>query len=300
MSKFDITPAEFISQGICCRGDLYLPIGINKPPIVIMGHGFGAERKFCLPKFAEHFASSGLAVLLFDYRCFGESDGTPRNYVDPYRHLQDWQAALDYVRSLSNINNKKIGLWGSSFAGGHVIVTAAKNPDITAIVSQVPHIDAIASAKTLGLVFLTKAIFHALIDLLFMSIGRDPHYIKIYSAPSEFAALNTADAVIGYESIIPKGSAWINRCPARVMIIASNYRPTKFATQVRCPALVMSAEKDTLIPITAIEKAVNKMPNGKLIKYPYGHFDIYQGKDFEEAVRKQTEFLLTHLSTIAN
>lgn len=296
MNQFNISPIEFISQGTRCRGDLYLPIGINNPSLVIMAHGFGAERKFCLPKFAEHFANNNLAVMLFDYRCFGESDGMPKNYIDPYRHLEDWQAALDYARSsLPNINNRKIGLWGSSFSGGHVLVTAAKNPSVSAVVSQVPYVDAKATFGSLGLGYLLKATFHGLIDLLCMWTGRNPHYIKIYGHPSEFAALNTIDAAEGYQSIIPKDSTWVNHCPARVLLIATNYSPAKFAPEVPCPTLVMAAEKDTLIPIAAVEKTAQKMPRSQFIKYPYGHFDIYQGKDFEEAVRTQFEFLRIHL-----
>ncbi len=51
-----------------------------------------------LHPFAEVFAQRGLAVLIFDYRNFGGSDGEPRNWVSTKRHLEDWEAALDYVR----------------------------------------------------------------------------------------------------------------------------------------------------------------------------------------------------------
>lgn len=294
--QFTKTPSDFTSQGIICRGDLYLPTEVKNPPIVVMAHGFGAERKFCLPNYAEHFASKGLAVYLFDYRCLGESDGTPRNYVHPYRHLEDWNEALKHVRNLANINNKKIALWGSSYAGGHVIVTAAKNPDISAIISQVPHVDAMATVSTLGLGYLIKATLHGLLDLLCILTGRNPHYVKIYGKPSEFAALNTEDCVAGYEAIIPKGSTWLNRCPARLFLVATFYSPIKFAEKVQCPALVMAAEKDSLIPALAVEKTALKLPKGNLVKYPFGHFDIYTGKNFEDAVAKQTDFLLSNLS----
>jgi alpha/beta superfamily hydrolase len=61
-------------------------------------HGIAGQKDMGLQPFAEAFAGAGLAVLLFDYRCFGGSDGEPRNWVSPFRHLQDWSAALDYVR----------------------------------------------------------------------------------------------------------------------------------------------------------------------------------------------------------
>ena len=65
---------------------------------MVAAHGIAGQKDMGLEPFAETFASKGLAVLLFDYRNFGGSEGEPRNWVSPKRHLQDWDAALDYVR----------------------------------------------------------------------------------------------------------------------------------------------------------------------------------------------------------
>ena len=70
----------------------------QRPPIVVAAHGIAGQKDMGLEPFAELFASKGMAVLLFDYRNFGGSEGEPRNWVSPKRHLQDWDAALDYVR----------------------------------------------------------------------------------------------------------------------------------------------------------------------------------------------------------
>lgn len=70
----------------------------QRPPVVVAAHGIAGQKDMGLEPFAELFASKGLAVLLFDYRNFGGSEGEPRNWVSPKRHLQDWDAALDYVR----------------------------------------------------------------------------------------------------------------------------------------------------------------------------------------------------------
>ena len=65
---------------------------------MVMAHGLAGQKDMGLEPFAEAFAARGLGVLMFDYRCFGGSDGEPRNWVSPKRHLQDWDAALGYVR----------------------------------------------------------------------------------------------------------------------------------------------------------------------------------------------------------
>ena len=115
-----------------------------------MAHGFAGDRTFGLESFAERFASEGIAVFVFDYRNFGDSDGEPRNLVDPFRHLADWKATIAHVRSLKTVDGNRIGLWGSSFSGGHVIMAAASDTTIRAISAQVPFVDPISTFKIVG------------------------------------------------------------------------------------------------------------------------------------------------------
>lgn len=293
--SFTKKSSDFISNKVRCRGDLYLPSDSENPPVVIMAHGFGAERTFGLPAYAEHFANNGLAVYLFDYRCFGDSDGEPRNYVDPKRHLQDWESAIAHVRSLPNIQAEKIALWGSSFSGGHVIVTAARDKTISAIISQVPYVDSITTIRMLGIRYLFQATYHGLRDLFRIITFRSPYYVKIIGNPDEFACLNTPECFPGYSALIPENSNWQNRCPARITLTFGLYRPMTSASKVECPALIMFAEKDTLMDHKAVEKMASKMPKSTVVKYPFGHFDIYIGDDFNDAVKKQTAFLVKYL-----
>jgi pimeloyl-ACP methyl ester carboxylesterase len=293
--SFSILTSDFTSNGIRCSGELYLPSQVQNPPVVIMAHGFAAEKSFGLPAYAQPFASNGLAVFMFDYRCFGQSDGEPRNYVDPGRHLSDWQAAIAHVRSLPDVNTKKIALWGSSFSGGHVIVTASKDQNISAIVAQVPFVDAISTTRMMGVKYLMQAMPHAIKDMLRMATFQSPHYVKVIGTPDEFAIMNTPESYAGYSTLVPEDSTWPNKCPARILVTFAAYRPIASAGKVLCPALIMLGEKDSLIDASAVEKTAKKMPKGELVKYPFGHFDIYTGKAFEAAVQKQTDFLRSHL-----
>jgi pimeloyl-ACP methyl ester carboxylesterase len=294
---FSIIPSDFISNGVRCGGELYLPAGVKNPPVVIMAHGFGAEKTFGLPAYAERFAEKGLAVFMFDYRCFGASAGEPRNYVDPGRHIQDWNAAIAHVRSLSAINTQKIALWGSSFSGGHVIVTASRDKNISAIISQVPFVDSISTTRMLGVKYLMRAVPHAIKDLARMATFQSPHYVKVIGTPDEFAVMNTPESYAGYSALIPKDSTWQNQCPARIILSFAAYRPIASAGNVSCPALIMLGEKDSLIDAATVEKTAKKIPQCELVKYPFGHFEIYTGNAFEHAVKKQTEFLCKHLNS---
>jgi len=292
--NFTKTISDFTSQDVRCAADLYLPTSVSTPPIVIMAHGFGAERSFRLPAYAEYFANEGMAVLLFDYRCFGDSDGEPRQLVHPTHHLQDWQAAIHHTYLLPNLDTKRIALWGSSYSGGHVVVTAGKEPGIVALVSQVPFVDSFQYLRDMRLGLILKATVHGIYDMLRMVIGLSAHYVPLLGRPDEFAMLNSPDAFEGYLSLVPEGSAWENKIPARLALTAP-YRPIKSASKVNCPALVVIAEKDSLIPAAIQEKMADRMPSGEVVKYPIGHFDIYTGDAFEEAVETQATFLKKHL-----
>lgn len=293
---FDRKDSDFISHGTRCAGWLYRPDGPLKPPVVVMAHGLAAERTFRLTAFAERFAENAMAVFAFDYRNFGDSDGAPRNLVSPRRHLQDWKSAIDHVRTLEGIDRERIALWGSSFSGGHIIVIAARDPGISAIISQVPFVDGASFATHMGLKYVAQAIGAGLKDVLQMVTFRGRYKVPVVGDPDEFAVLNTPECKAGYLAIVPQESGWKNECPSAFLITCGLYRPTTYAKRVQCPALVMLAEKDSLFPPESIKKAAEKMKNSEVVPLPIGHFDIYLGEHHEQAVRRQVDFLKKHLT----
>ncbi|MBM4462548.1 MAG: alpha/beta hydrolase [Chloroflexi bacterium] len=289
------TDSDFLSRGTKCRGWLYRPKGTEHPPVVIMAHGFAAEKTFRLPAYAERFAAAGIAVYVFDYRCFGDSDGQPRNLVSPSRHLQDWKAALAHVRSLPEVDSHRIALWGSSFSGGHVIVTAAQDPDIKAITAQVPYVDSLSSRGKMELKQTMRGLVAACRDIFRLLTFRSPYYIPVVGDPGTLAVMNAPDSKPGYFSIVPQGSSWKNECPARIFFAVPFYRPITVARKVNCPALIIMAEKDSIIWPGIVEKAAARMPNARLIRMPVGHFDVYTGDWFEKTVQVEADFLKEHL-----
>ncbi len=292
---FSRIESDFSSRGTRCSGWLYLPEGVSEPPVVVMAHGFAAEKTFRLPAYAEVFADRGLAVFLFDYRNFGGSDGEPRNLVSPRRHLQDWRAAVSHVRSLPNVRTGKIALWGSSFSGGHVAVVAAGDPGITAIVSQVPFVDGLAALDSLVAAHTLKGLLAGFRDLGRILTFRSPYRVPVVEDPDRFGIMNRPDSKPGYLAIVPEESSWKNECPARILLAVPFYRPVSFASRVKCPALVLLAEKDTLIPTAAVERFAAGMPRAEVVRVPLGHFDVYRGDAFEETAEREADFLERHL-----
>lgn len=287
---FDRKPVSFSVDRDRVRGDLYLPAGIDKPPVVIMAHGFGGERRFRLPAFAEFFAAHGLAVLLFDYRGFGDSEGRPRALVDHTRHLADYAAAVSWARQCMDVDGRRIAVWGTSYSGGHALVTAARDNAIKAVVAQVPHVDGLASALGYPKLLLPKATWLATQDVLASARGAEPVRMPIV-AEEGVRALATPDCYDGYTRMIPPGADWVNAVPARILFTLMTYRPVTEVRKIACPVLMVASPTDTLIPFAATQRAASRIRDCRLELISGGHFDPYVGDCFEQVVRMECDFL---------
>jgi cephalosporin-C deacetylase-like acetyl esterase len=288
--------ADFISRGIRCSGWLYRPLGVKNPPIIIMAHGFAAEKTFRLPAYAQRFLHEDMAVFLFDYRYIGGSDGKPRGLVNLFSQLHDLQAAIDFVHTLSGINHDKTALWGTSFGGGHVIAAASRDPRIKAIISQVPFVDPFSTLPMVGIKHVMRSLRAGLQDVFRMLTFRNSYYVPVVGKPDIFACMNTPDAESGYMSIVPDKSYWKNECPARILLTMLFYRPMTAASRVKCPALLIMAEKDSLISPKSVQKAAAQMSRAVLVCMPILHFEVYTGNGYEKVVEIEVDFLKKHLN----
>lgn len=289
-----LEPVAFRVDGDLVRGDLYRPESQTRPPVVIMGHGFGAERRFRLPAFAERLYAAGLAVLLFDYRGFGDSEGTPRGLVDPGRHLADFAAAVRYAQELKGVDGARTVLWGTSLSGGHALVTAARLPGIAAVVAQVPHVDGLASAFRYPLRLLPGATWRALRDLTAAALGREPVCVPIVGRAG-VRCLAAPDCYEGYLRLIPPGTVWQETVPARILLAILAYRPVRVVRRIQAPVLIIAAERDSLIPLATTRKTAARIARCQFEVLPVGHFDLYEGPWFERSIALQTAFLRQHL-----
>lgn len=287
-----IKDSVFFVKGDGLTGRFFLPDGEKRPPVVVMAHGFGGEMAFGLEPFAERFVKKGLAVFMFDYRCFGESAGMPRNLVHPFRHLEDWKAALAHVRKSDLVDSSRLGIWGTSFAGGHVVVIAAGDPGVKAVVSQIPFMDGLASATERGVAFGVKATVTGLLDLAGQAVSGSPLYVPIVGEEGAIAPIAMPGNLAEFFVLIPENrrAEWGNRCPARIFLLTALYRPIKYAPKVSCPALVVIADEDNLTSPALAEKAAGLMPKGRTFHVPTGHFGPYAGEPFEKIVAAEAEF----------
>src|SRR5437773_11664814 len=141
---------EFDAEGVTLRGWLYLPDGATDPvPTVVMAHGFSAVKEMFLDRCAEAFAAGGLGALVFDNRNFGASDGQPRQHIDPWEQVRDYRDAITFAETLPEVDKNRIGVWGSSYSGGHVLALGAIDRRVKCVVAQVPLISGHRNARRL-------------------------------------------------------------------------------------------------------------------------------------------------------
>jgi len=284
-----------------------MPHKVKNPPIVIMAHGFGCQKDFTLDNTADWFAKAGFASLVFDYRGFGASEGSVWHEIDAYKHIEDYFAALDFVfgGGVANVNLKKVFLWGTSYAGGHVIQVAGSYPrkeKIAGVISQVPFFDGMVTAmnviQTSPIIWSIEAPAAAIKDLIRSYLGMSRHYWPIYKSPAEkdLAILNVPDIHRGFESIIvpSRWMVWKNYATAWSGLQFALYNPYKYATEIDVPVLLVVTKIDTLIPPYRAKEVAQLIKKCTYIELQSNHFDIYFGKLFGQAVTAEVDFLKEH------
>jgi dienelactone hydrolase len=294
------TEISFGSRASTCRAWRYSPANGSDGtprPCVVMAHGFGATRDASLEPYAERFAAAGMHVLLFDYRHFGASDGEPRKLLSVRRQLQDYAAAVHFAQALAGVDPQRVAVWGTSFAGGHALVTAATVPGVAAAVCQCPMMDGFAAVTNIlgyaGLGQLLRLTGHGLLDAALGPIGR-AHYIPIVGKPGQLGMMTTDDAEAGYLALLPPG--FRAEVAARIALTAGLYRPVRYADRVHCPVLVQVCERDSVAPVSAAEQAIARLgSHAEAKRYPIGHFEPYFGAHFDRSVADQLAFLQRHL-----
>lgn len=294
------TPVFFDAQdGITLGGSLYLPSDSGPHPAITMAHGFGGTIEHDLRPFAERFAANGFAVLLHDHRGWGVSEGEPRQDIDPYQQIADWRRAITYLVNRPEVDADRIGLWGTSYAGGHALVLGATERRIKAVVAQVPTI----SGYEQGLRRVPPDRTVAL-DARFDADEQD----NFLGKPLQRQALVSADPAVPASYYLPEAvefylrerpdSLWRNEVTLRSNRAARMYEPGIWVSRVSpTPLLMIVATHDTVtvLALAAYERALEPK---KLVVVPGGHFDPYV-RNFETSSSAALGWFSAHLKEFA-
>lgn len=133
---------EFFSEGTRVAGILRRPDGDGPHAGIVQGPGWLGlmDSKLYLP-YHEAFTDAGFAVLIFDYRGFGDSEGE-RGRLSPRLQLEDLINAVTYMQTRADVDSDRIGVFGSGgTGGGNAVMLAAHDTRVRCAVSQVPVAD---------------------------------------------------------------------------------------------------------------------------------------------------------------
>jgi uncharacterized protein len=293
------TDIEFRTEdGILLRGWHYRPKNGGGPwPTIVMAHGYSAVKEMYLDRFAEVFAAARLAAIVFDNRNFGASDGEPRQEVHPWQQIDDYRDAISFAQSLPETDAERIGVWGSSYSGGHVIVLGAIDRRIKCVASQVPLISGHRTARRLIRADLIADIERMCAeDRRNRYKGKAPGMIPVVS-PDGPAVLPTPDSWQWFdETGRTRAPAWRNEVTLRSVELFLAYEPGAYIAYVSpTPLLLVVALADHLtVPDVALAAYEQALHPKMLVTLKGGHFDPYIA-EFDTASAAARNWFVEHL-----
>jgi hypothetical protein len=292
--------------GVVLRGWLYLPAHRDgRVPGVVMAHGFSATKEMGLDRYAEVFAAAGLAVLVYDHRNLGASDGEPRQLINPWAQARDYRHALTWLADRPEVDAARLALWGSSFSGGEVIVVGALDERVRAVVANVPFASLGAgdepSPERLA------AMGAALLDESGSGpADSDEEPLGPLRVVSEPGVESTDPVFLGQ----PESTEWFlaqrelggTRWENRVLLRAFPGDPVRFDPSVCLPfldppLLMVVASEDRVADTAATLAAYERAREPKQLELIEGHhFVPYDGDAFERAATLERDFIVAVLS----
>ena len=277
----------------------YLPNGPGPHPAVVMAHGFGAVKEMFLDRFAECFAAAGLAVLVFDHRGFGASTGTPRQEADPVLQARDYRHAITWLCARPEVGAERIGIWGSSYSGGHVLQVAGVDKRVRCVVAQVPMVS--GHAQTQRRVPPARlAAMHALHaqERARLAAGEPPRLRAIIAADNAETFVYDAPEALDFyghgERLAP--GRWRNEVTLSTVAHSTEYEPGAHMEFISpTPLLMLVADNDTITPTDlALAAYARALEPKQLVMLPGDHFVPYQ-RAFERASSAARDWFVQHL-----
>jgi uncharacterized protein len=260
----------FESDGVALVGWLARPERPLPPhPLIILTHGLSGIIDLDLAEYAEKFVAAGFACLAYDHRNWGRSAGWPRSETDPWRQVNDMREAISFARTLDGIDPDRIGLWGTSYAGGHVLTVTALDRRVRCAVSQVPLT---SGSRTFNnwVPAAKRADFLARLDA-----DRDAR--RRGEPPAMTAAATRGSETAEWVARKDSAGRYRNELTLRSFDLLRTYEPIAFTRWIApTPLLMIIADNDTTTP-TAWQReafAATGEPK-KLVEIECRHYDVY-------------------------
>jgi len=263
--------------------------------------GFGGVKPH-IDHYAELFAEAGFSVLNYDQRCFGTSEGEPRQEMQPYKQMGDFRAAITFAQSQPEFDGDLgFGVWGSSFSGGLAIVTAANDPRVKCVVAQIPNVSGHRNAaKLFTSEELAEIRRRAAADRLGRLVGQPPMMVPMFSEdPDELCAF-PRQFPEEYREAIESGM-WNNETTIRSLENFVEFEPAGWIPYITPKPLLMIFAEHDVCTFTEVQREVYEATPEpkKLLTFDGGHFDAYT-TFFDQTAPPARDWFVEHMGVSPN
>ena len=287
---------SFYSEGVRLVGDLFYPDGLapaERRAGVVLCHGYTGVKDLYLPDNARVLTEAGYVVLTFDYKGWGDSEGS-RSRLAPYSRVADVQAALSFLGSQPEVDAGRLGIYGTSYGGATVVWTGAVDSRVKCVVSVV-------------------------------GIGHGARWMRSVRRPDEFHDLLTrseqdrvkraregaSEFVKREEILLPdrqsaelaaaarrNNPAAVSTIPLEYIAETLEFHPEWVVDRIAPrPVLYITTDDDRLVPpeesIRLYERAGE--PKKLVVLHGYGHYEVYVEPAFSEVMRETLAWYRQHL-----
>ena len=281
---------HFYSEGSRLEGDIFLPDDLRsgeQRPGIVLCHGFTGLRELVLPDYAKVFAAAGYVALSFDYRGFGGSEGEKWRLL-PLEQVDDIRNAITFLQAQDEVDAERIGIWGTSFGGGHVPYTAGVDERVKVAVGQVGFGD--------GERFINDVRSYGERQELSRILAEDRRQRVLTGAGQKLDPLELSLRDPQSRAFLPQALEAVPhmRCELSWETAEKTieFKPIDVVDQIAPRALLLiGAEKDSICPIDGYRKLYERAKEPKkLAVLPITHYEIYAGEWFEQSSRLAVEW----------
>lgn len=282
---------EFASAGRLLRGWLVLPEADTPCAGVVMSSGFaGVKEGFVGNPFHRVVADAGLAVLLYDHANTGSSEGEPRQELDPMLQQEGYRDAITYLAARPEVDADRIGIWGTSYSGGHVLAVAESDPRVQCVVSQAMTISGHGN--------LLRRNGEEGYQTLRRQWSEERRRLANGEAPRTVPAFGPESESVRYQMARPLGERqrWRNEVTVRTWEMYDDYEPAARIEQIApTPLLMIVCLDDTMTPAADALDAYERAREPKqLVTVPGTHYAVY-GEQFGRASSAARDWFVEHL-----
>lgn len=280
----------FDGDGVKLHGWLW-PAPADAPgPVgaIVLSHGFSAVLEMGLADYAQVFAQAGFACLAYEHRGYGRSGGWPRLETNPWAQVEDMRAAISYVRTLPDVDPQRIGLWGTSYSGGHALTVAALDRRVRCVVAQVPLVSGSRTFDSWVPAAKRERFMQRLAD------ERDARARGL--APPLTPAGLPGSETEEWARAVDTAGVYPNAITLRSLELMRAYEPISFVSWIApTPLLMIVADRDTQTPVAWQREAFELAGEPKkLVTLPGRHYDPYMGQ-LEASRSAARDWFVAHL-----